>query len=224
MPSSPSPSGEGVGGRGMLHPPKPDSPHPNPVTGGTAPGSSSPVLGTGRPVTPKGEGLDRAHRPVTLAAIAGAHGVRGEVRLKLFGDSAESLRAYSSIDAGERRLTLKSIRPANQGAVATFAEISTREGAEALRGTLLTVPRSALPPLGEGEYYHHDLIGLAAVATTGEPLGHVIAVENFGAGDILEIERPAQPGKKPQRFMVPMTAQAVPEWGDVVTVNADFIA
>ena len=164
------------------------------------------------------------NRPVTLAAIAGAHGVRGEVRLKLFGDSSESLRAYSQLTAGERRLTLKSVRPANQGAVAAFAEITTREAAEALRGTLLTVPRSALPPLGDGEYYHHDLIGLPAVATTGEPLGHVVAVENFGAGDILEIERPAEAGKKPRRFMVPMTPQAVPEWGDSVTVNADFIA
>ena len=164
------------------------------------------------------------HRPVTLAAIAGAHGVRGEVRLKLFGDSAESLRVYAGFDAGDRRLTLASIRPANQGAVAAFREVTTREAAEALRGTILTVPRSALPPLGDGEYYHHDLIGLPAVATTGEALGHVVAVENFGAGDILEIERPAEAGKKPQRFMVPMTPQAVPDWGDSVTVNADFIA
>lgn len=164
------------------------------------------------------------NRPVTLAAIAGAHGVRGEVRLKLFGDDADSLRRYSAFAAGDRRLTLKSIRPANQGAVAAFAEIASRDAAEALRGTLLTVPRSALPPLGEGEFYHHDLIGLAAVSTSGDALGHVVAVENFGAGDILEIERPALPGKKPQRFMVPMTAQAVPEWGDSVTINADFIA
>ncbi|MBA4747189.1 MAG: 16S rRNA processing protein RimM [Sphingopyxis sp.] len=164
------------------------------------------------------------NRPVTLAAIAGAHGVRGEVRLKLFGDTAEGLRAYSQFTAGDRCLTLKSVRPVNQGAVAAFAEITTREAAEALRGTVLTVPRSALPPLAEGEYYHHDLIGLLAVATTGETLGHVVAVENFGAGDILEIERPAEAGKKPQRFMVPMNARAVPVWGDVVTVNAAFIA
>lgn len=164
------------------------------------------------------------NRPVTLAAIAGAHGVRGEVRLKLFGEGAESLRAYPHFAAGDRRLTLKSIRPANQGAVAAFAEIMSREAAEALRGTVLTVPRSALPPLADGEYYHHDLIGLPAIATTGEALGNVVAVENFGAGDILEIERPTEPGKKPQRFMVPMTAQAVPHWGDSVTINADFIA
>lgn len=160
-----------------------------------------------------------ANRPVTLAAIAGAHGVRGEVRLKLFGEGAEALRAFSIFDAGGRKLTLKSVRPANQGAVATFAEVTDRSGAEALRGTLLTVARSALPPLGEGEYYHHDLLGLACISTDGAAIGHVAAIENFGAGDILEIEKPN--GK---RFMVPMTAQAVPEWSDDgVTINAAFV-
>ena len=160
-----------------------------------------------------------AHRPVTLAAIAGAHGVRGEVRLKLFGEGAESLRAFSVFDAGGRKLTLKSVRPANQGAVATFAEIADRSGAEALRGTLLTVPRSALPPLGEGEYYHHDLLGLPCVSTDGSAVGEVVAIDNFGAGDILEIAKPD--GK---RFMVPMNAQAVPAWNDDgVTVNAAFV-
>ena len=160
-----------------------------------------------------------ASRPVTLAAIAGAHGVRGEVRLKLFGEGAESLRAFSVFNAGDRTLTLKSVRPANQGAVATFAEITDRSGAEALRGTVLTVPRSALPPLGEGEYYHHDLLGLPCVSTDGAAIGHVAAVENFGAGDILEIEKPDR-----KRFMVPMTAQAVPDWNvESVTVAAAFV-
>ncbi|MCW0199319.1 ribosome maturation factor RimM [Sphingopyxis sp.] len=160
-----------------------------------------------------------ATRPVTLAAIAGAHGVRGEVRLKLFGEGAEALRAFSVFDAGGRKLTLKSVRPANQGAVASFAEVTDRSAAEALRGTILTVPRSALPPLAPGEYYHHDLIGLPCVSTGGAAIGHVAAVENFGAGDILEIEKPD--GK---RFMVPMTAQAVPAWdADGVTVNAAFV-
>ena len=160
-----------------------------------------------------------ANRPVTLAAIAGAHGVRGEVRLKLFGEGAEALRAFSVFDAGDRKLTLKSVRPANQGAVATFAEVNDRSAAEALRGTVLTVPRSALPPLGEGEYYHHDLLGLPCVSTDGAAIGHVAAVENFGAGDILEIEKPDR-----KRFMVPMTAQAVPTWNDEgVTVNAAFV-
>ena len=160
-----------------------------------------------------------ANRPVTLAAIAGAQGVRGEVRLKLFGEGAEALRAFSVFEAGDRKLTLKSVRPANQGAVATFVEITDRGAAETLRGTLLTVPRSALPALGEGEYYHHDLLGLPCVSTDGAAIGHVAAVENFGAGDILEIEKPG--GK---RFMVPMNARAVPAWNaDGVTVEAAFV-
>jgi 16S rRNA processing protein RimM len=160
-----------------------------------------------------------ADRPVTLAAIAGAHGVRGEVRLKLFGEGAEALRAFSVFDAGGRKLTLKSVRPANQGAVATFAEIADRSAAEALRGTLLTVPRAALPPLEPGEYYHHDLIGLPCVSTDGTLVGHVAAIDNFGAGDILDIEKPDG-----RRFMVPMTEQAVPTWDATgVTVNAAFI-
>lgn len=160
-----------------------------------------------------------ADRPVTLAAIAGAHGVRGEVRLKLFGEGAEALRAFSVFDAGGRKLTLKSVRPANQGAIATFAEIADRSAAEALRGALLTVPCSALPPLGPGEYYHHDLIGLPCVSTDGTPVGHVAAIDNFGAGDILDIEKPDG-----RRFMVPMTEQAVPTWDATgVTVNAAFI-
>jgi 16S rRNA processing protein RimM len=162
--------------------------------------------------------LADAHRPVTLAAIAGAHGVRGEVRLKLFGEGAEALRAFSVFEAGERKLTLKSVRPANQGAVATFAEITDRRGAEALRGTILTVPRSALPPLGEGEYYHHDLLGLPCVSTDGSTVGEVVAVENFGAGDILEIAKPD--GK---RFMVPMNDRAVPEWGERVVISSDYV-
>ena len=163
--------------------------------------------------------MARADRPVTLAAIAGAHGVRGEVRLKLFGEGAESLRAFSVFEAGTRKLTLKSVRPANQGAVATFAEITDRSAAEALRGTLLTVPRSALPPLAEGEYYHHDLLGLPCVSTDGRAIGEVVAIDNFGAGDILEIAKPD--GK---RFMVPMTAQAVPAWNDDgVTIDAAFV-
>lgn len=163
--------------------------------------------------------MANANRPVTLAAIAGAHGVRGEVRLKLFGEGADTLRAFSVFEAGTRKLTLKSLRPANQGAVATFAEVNDRSGAEALRGTVLTVPRSALPPLGDGEYYHHDLLGLPCVSTDGSAVGEVVAIDNFGAGDILEIAKPD--GK---RFMVPMTARAVPTWtDDGVTIDAAFV-
>jgi 16S rRNA processing protein RimM len=157
-------------------------------------------------------------KPVTLAAVTGAHGVTGEVRLKLFGEGLEAFSAHRRFNDGA--LNLSKVRDDGKGgAIARFAEVADRAAAEALRGTVLTVPRSALPPLEEGEYYHADLLGLSAVSDAGEPLGAVIAVENFGAGDILEIERPD--GK---RFMVPMRADAVPEWdGERVVVGADFV-
>lgn len=142
-----------------------------------------------------------ADRPVTLAAIIGAHGVTGEVRLKLFAQGVESLKQYKSFAIGDRALTLKTIRPGPNGAVARFAEIGDRTAAEALRGTALTVARSDLPELADGEYYHVDLIDLPCVSSEGEDLGQIVAVENFGAGDILEIERPDK-----KRFMVPIKA------------------
>jgi 16S rRNA processing protein RimM len=154
-------------------------------------------------------------RPITLAVIIGAHGVMGEVRLKLFTDNADALKAHKSFNDGA--LTLKSLRSGNN-IIARFAEIADRNAAEAARGTELTVPREALPPLGEGEYYHADLLGLPCVSTTGEALGVCVAVENFGAGDVIEIERPD--GK---RFMVPMKPEAVPQWGELIIVDALFI-
>ena len=128
-----------------------------------------------------------APRSVTLAVIIGAHGVTGEVRLKLFAEGLDSIKAHTSFNGGT--LTLKSLRPGNNGSIARFAEIADRNAAEAARGTELTVPRDALPPLEEGEYYYTDLIGLACVSTEGEDLGVCIAVENFGAGDVIEVER-----------------------------------
>lgn len=151
-------------------------------------------------------------RPVTLAVIIGAHGVTGEVRLKLFTDSVDGLKAHKRFNDGA--LTLTSVRAGNQ-IIARFAEIADRNAAEAARGTELSVPRDALPPLAAGEYYHADLIGLPCVSTEGEDLGHCVAVENFGAGDVLEIER--SDGK---RFMVPMKVDAVPEWGERIIIDS----
>ena len=149
--------------------------------------------------------------PVTLAAVSGAHGVTGDVRLKLFGEGTASLKPYRTFNGGS--LTLEKLKDDGKGgAIARFAEVTDRTAAEKLRGTALTVPRASLPPLAEGEYYYTDLIGLPAVSTTGEALGICIAVENFGAGDVLEIERPAEDGKPKKRFMVPMRPEAVPEW------------
>ncbi|MBA4047153.1 MAG: 16S rRNA processing protein RimM [Sphingomonas sp.] len=146
----------------------------------------------------------RADAPVTLAVVIGAHGVTGEVRLKVFTDN---LARYKSFNHGA--LTLKSLRDGSNGAIARFAEVADRNAAEALRGTELTVPRSTLPPLGEGEYYHADLLGLAVVTPSGEAVGQVVAIDNFGAGDVIEVERPDG-----ARFMVPMRVEAVPEWDE----------
>ena len=155
-------------------------------------------------------------KPVTLAAVTGAHGVTGEVRLKLFGEGLEAFSAHRRFNDGA--LTVKKVRDDGKGgAIARLVEVADRTAAESLRGTALTVPRSALPPLGAGEYYHADLIGLPAVSTVGEPLGTCVGVENYGAGDVLEIERPDG-----ARFMVPMREDVVPEWHERLVIEAAF--
>ncbi len=151
---------------------------------------------------------------MVLAAIAGAHGLNGEVRLKLFTDD---LAAYSRLNGGA--LTLQSVRPATNGVIGRFREIADRTKAEAMRGTELWIGRDELPPLAEGEYYHADLLGLPAVSTDGDTLGQVVAIDDFGAGDVIEIERPT--GK---RFMVPMQPHAVPEWNHERLVIAAVFA
>lgn len=162
-------------------------------------------------------------KPVTLAAITGAHGVTGEIRLKLFGEGMDALAKHKSFNDGS--LTLTIIRSDNKGgAIARFAEVSGRDAAEKLRGTVLTIARDALPALGEGEYYHADLIGLQAVTDTGEAVGRVIAIHNFGATDIIEIEKLPPPEKGQKTFMVPMIEAAVIEWdGEKLVIAADFV-
>ena len=127
-------------------------------------------------------------RRVALAAVAGAHGVKGELRLKLFSDSIESLSRHENLLVGGASRRLLAIRDSGKTAVARFEGISDRSAAEALRGSLVEVDRSRLPPLEQGEYYHADLIGLSAVDGEGNDVGTVVSVENYGAGDLLEIE------------------------------------
>ena len=157
-------------------------------------------------------------KPVTLAAVTGAHGVTGEVRLKLLGEGYEALKPHKSFNGGS--LTLTKLRSDNKGgAIARFAEVADRTAAEQLRGTALAVSRENLPALDEGEFYFSDLLDLAVVTDTGEAVGRVCAVENFGATDIVEIEKPD--GKK---FMAPLTAQAVPRWdASQLVIDPDFI-
>ena len=156
---------------------------------------------------------------VDLAAVAGAHGVSGEVRLKLFCESVDSLKRHRKVLVGDREIELLGVRAGGKGAIARLAGISGRDAAEALRGTLLSVPRDALPPLAEDEYYHADLIGLPCESPDGEPLGTVVAVENFGAGDIIEIEKPD--GKK---AMVPFRAGIADLQGDRIVADPVFLA
>lgn len=130
---------------------------------------------------------DDSGRRIALAAVAGAHGIKGEVRLKLFGEGVDSLQGQQMVHVGgvERRLLY--VRKSGKTAVAGFEGVSNRSAAEALRGSLVEVSRAELPPLEDGEYYHADLIGLAVEDRAGKPIGEVVAVENFGAGDLLEI-------------------------------------
>ncbi|HYW15422.1 MAG TPA: ribosome maturation factor RimM [Allosphingosinicella sp.] len=159
-----------------------------------------------------------AEEQVALAAVAGAHGIGGEVRLKLFARTADSLKHHERVRVGERLLTLASLK-GDRTPIARFAEISDRTAAEALRGQLVTVPRSALPPLEEGEYYHADLIGLPCESESGEPLGRVVAVEDFGAGDILEIEKPDG-----RRTMVPFRAGVADLADGRIVADPEFLA
>lgn len=160
-----------------------------------------------------------AEKRVSLAAVAGAHGIKGEVRLKLFSDSLASLSAQKIVDVGGRPLRLLSVRPAGKGAVARFEGVADRGAAEALRGTLLEIDRAALPPLAEDEYYHADLIGLPCIDGEGGAIGTVAAVENFGAGDLLEIARPD--GK---RALIPFKPGIADLAEGRIVLDPDFLA
>ena len=156
---------------------------------------------------------------VALAAVAGAHGVKGELRLKLFADSVESLARHSRFYVGGRELALKDVKDGGKTAIARFEGISDRTAAEALRGQLVEIDRDALPPLEEGEYYHADLVGLLCVDEAGNALGTVAAVENFGAGDLLEVERPN--GK---RSLIPFREPIARLEGDRAILDPEFLA
>ena len=161
--------------------------------------------------------------PIILAAITGAHGVAGEVRIKLLGEGLDALKVHKSFNQGT--LNLKKIRSDNKGgAIARFAEVQGRGAAEKLRGTTLSVSRDELPVLAEDEYYHADLIGLAAHTDSGRVIGTVAAVQNYGATDVIEITLIPPPAKGLKVIMVPMTKQAVIEWDNEKLVIAEDFA
>src|ERR1700741_4419135 len=127
---------------------------------------------------------------ILLGRVAGAFGVRGEVRTTAYGEDPLSLLSYKTLvrEDGSPVLTLTSGRAAKGGLIARAKEVETREQAEGLRGVRLYLAREALPEPEEDEFYHADLIGLAVETTEGVGLGKVKAVQNFGAGDMLEID------------------------------------
>jgi 16S rRNA processing protein RimM len=146
---------------------------------------------------------------IFVARVAGAFGVKGEVRLTSFTADPMALLAYRDLrrEDGAPGLTLTSARPTKGGVVGRAKEVETREQAEALRGLRLYIPRELLPePEEEDEYYLIDLIGLAVVTPQGEPLGVVRTVHDFGAGDLLEVQPP-----QGASWWLPFTREAVPE-------------
>ena len=145
--------------------------------------------------------------PICVARIGAAHGVRGAVKLWTFTEDPLAVKAYGPLVTkdGTRQFELTHVREAKGHLVASLKGITTRDAAERLNGIELYVARESLPATGEGEYYHADLIGLAAVTPADAPLGRVIAIYNFGAGDIIEIAPP-----RGATLLLPFTHAVVP--------------
>src|SRR6202045_3895562 len=144
---------------------------------------------------------------VCVARIGAAHGVRGAVKLWTFTEEPLAVKRYGPLVTkdGARQFEVTHAREAKGHLVATLKGIATREEAERLNGIELYVARDKLPATDDDEYYHADLIGLAAVDATDQPLGRVIAIHNFGAGDIIEIAPPRGP-----TMLLPFTNAVVP--------------
>jgi 16S rRNA processing protein RimM len=149
-----------------------------------------------------------AQERICIGAISGAFGVTGEVRLKSFCSTPSDIASYGplSTEDGSRTFRITLTKPVTGGFGARIDGVSTREGAEALRGTSLFVDRGKLPSLPDDEFYHADLIGLDVLDTGGDPLGKVIAIHNHGAGDIIEISST----RHKSALLLPFTSAIVP--------------
>src|SRR5260221_4406666 len=136
-----------------------------------------------------------AAAPICVARIGAPHGVRGAVKLWTFTEDRLAVKRYGPLwtKDGARQFEVTHVREAKDHLVATLKGVATREDAERLNGIELYVAREQLPETDEDEYYHADLIGLAAVNTADEPLGRVAAIHNFGARDLIEIAQPHCP-------------------------------
>ena len=129
-------------------------------------------------------------RRILVGEITGAHGIRGDVLVRTYTGAPDGIAAYGPLtDAtGQKKFSLRVVRVTSKGIVARVAGVEDRNGAEPLRGTKLYIDHAKLPPTTEAEFYHADLIGLRAIAADGETLGEIVAVQNFGAGDLLELK------------------------------------
>ncbi len=146
------------------------------------------------------------NKPIILGRITGPQGIKGEVKLQSFTADPLDIASYGPLDASNGlRLTIKSVKPYKNTLLARIDGVDDRNGAEALRGVELMIDRDRLPEAGEDEIYHADLIGLSAHDTTGNLLGTVVAVLDFGAGELLEL-KPAE-GKT---ILVPFNVDTVP--------------
>ena len=145
--------------------------------------------------------------PICVARIGAAHGVRGAVKLWTFTEDPLAVKAYGPLTTrdGARQFEVTHVREARDHLVATFKGVASREDAERLNGIELYIAREKLPETDDDEYYHADLIGLAAVNAANEPLGRVVAIHNFGAGDIIEIAPPHG-----STMLLPFTNAVVP--------------
>lgn len=133
--------------------------------------------------------MPESKKLILLGHIAGAHGIRGEVLVKTYTGAPEDIAAYGPLTdvTGTKSYKLKVVRVTPKGVIARIAGITDRNAAEALKSTALHVTRAAMGEAAQGEYFYSDLIGLVVVAPDGTAIGAIKAVENFGAGDLLEI-------------------------------------
>jgi 16S rRNA processing protein RimM len=128
-------------------------------------------------------------RRILLGQIVSAHGIRGDVLIRTYTDAPEDIARYGALsnEAGDRSFAINIRRVTDKGVIARIEGVSDRTTAKALKGTRLYVDRDRLPATGPNEFYHSDLIGLSAVSPTGETIGEVVGVQNYGAGDLIEI-------------------------------------
>ncbi len=158
-------------------------------------------------VNPVSDGKPEKKR-VCVAAIAGAFGVRGEAKIKCFTGNPSAIGYYGPLftEDAAHQFTLKLTRPVKGGYAARLSGVSSREEAEALKGTRLYADRSALPDPEEEEFYYADLLGLRVETADGTLLGKIKAVQDFGAGDVIEY----QPAGGGESFYLPFTRDVVP--------------